>query len=140
MRAATVAVAALVLLAGCSYDAAPPRTRTVTPAPVPTDPTPSVLAPGVSAEGVDSLALVNAHADIVASRTHTLVASRVVRYADGRLRSRVVQSVRTAPDGSFNTTVASRGGPSTPATPARSPLPSGPTAPASPNASSSTGR
>lgn len=86
-------------LAGCSSMAPvsteQPRTS-ITPAPVPTEPAEPTpipeLAPGLTARGVvDPLALAAAHETALSSRSETVRLRRVVRYANGELRSERIQ-------------------------------------------------
>jgi hypothetical protein len=83
-RLAPLALAALLVLAGCSAVAPSPEptpTERVTPAPVPDTPGPR-LAPGTTADGVvDPTALVAAHHRILADRSYRRV-SRTL-FVDG---------------------------------------------------------
>lgn len=84
-RRAPLALAALLVLAGCSAVAPSPdptQTARVTPAPVPDTPGPR-LAPGTTADGVvDSAALVAAHHRALANRSYRRV-SRTLFVDDG---------------------------------------------------------
>lgn len=113
-----VALAALLVLAGCSGLAADPGpaepTATVTPAPVPesgTDsPANAALAPGLTREGVvEPLTLANAHAELVGSRPHAFYASWTVKYTNGTLRGEVRQRATVEPGGPFFANVSVRG-------------------------------
>jgi hypothetical protein len=113
-----VPVALLVVLAGCGGFAdgsTSVGTPTVTPAPLPESGAASegvALAPGLTREGVvDPLALANAHAGVVGSRSHAFHARWTVRYANGSLVGEVVQRTRVEPGGPFLANVSVRGDP-----------------------------
>lgn len=88
--AVTVALAAYLLLAGCSGFAGqstpPPQSPTVTPVEVPQGAALDggrLLAPGLGSTGVfDAAALARAHRDRLATTTYHLVRNRTVRYAN----------------------------------------------------------
>lgn len=109
-----LAVAALLLLAGCNAPAGPAgpstETRTVTPVPVPSveaTATPEgQFAPGVRTDGVDGGRLADAHASALANTSYTVNQTLVQRYANGTLRSRYVTVARfTATPGRFAATL-----------------------------------
>ncbi|ELZ23203.1 hypothetical protein C475_16179 [Halosimplex carlsbadense 2-9-1] len=93
MRA--IAVALLVVLAGCSALAPGTDRPTVTPAPAPTD---SPLPPGVESSGVTGAsALAAAHAAALGNSSYTLVTNRTVRTANGSLRSALIVRLALSP-------------------------------------------
>ncbi|WP_254272136.1 hypothetical protein [Haloarcula marina] len=68
-----LAVATLLLLTGCSGFTAGERTPTVTPAPVPEQPTGAAGIPGLTNDSIaDPEALALAHRDLLANRSYTL--------------------------------------------------------------------
>ena len=91
-------------IAGCSTITPTSTDRprqSVTPAPVPTEPTEPTplpeLAPGLTARGVvDPLALAAAHESELSSLSETVRLRRVVRYANGQLRSERIQVTRVS--------------------------------------------
>lgn len=90
--AGLLATALLVVSAGCSGlpGADTTRSRTVTPAPVPSGGSAATarLAPGLSADGVENeTALAAAHARSLAGQSYTAVLTSTVRYANGTLRT-----------------------------------------------------
>ncbi|WP_276260457.1 hypothetical protein [Haloglomus litoreum] len=109
-----VALAVLVLLAGCGGLAeapgAPPATDTLSPVPVPdadrptrsSTPSPTVagqpLVPGVTTARVaDPFALVDTHLAGITAASYALRRTTTVRYPDGSLRSREVTTARVGP-------------------------------------------
>lgn len=95
MRVA-LGVCLLLLLAGCNTTAPGTPTAASTPAPVPDA---DSYPPGIDASGVvDPVALANAHA-VAASDRYVVVSNYTVRYANGTVRSSVVQRSRVSPEG-----------------------------------------
>lgn len=109
-----VALAVLVLLAGCGgladAPSAAPATDTLSPVPVPdadrstpdstSSPTPAgqPLVPGVTTERVaDPFALVDTHVAGITAASYTLRRTTTVRYTNGSLRSREVTTARVGP-------------------------------------------
>jgi hypothetical protein len=107
-RFGTVALAALLVLAGCSAipgggggsgdGGADERTGTLTPVAVPGTPTPAErLAPGLTARGVtDPLALANAHANALGDR-YRFHSNWTVRYRNGSVHARAEQTTTAIP-------------------------------------------
>lgn len=111
MRIRTVAVAALLVVAGCSAAPSLPGTddptATVTPVDVPAD---YDYAPGVTDAGVtDPATLAEAHESVIADSSYRLRANRTVRYANGTLREQLLVDVALAADGTYLATTATRG-------------------------------
>lgn len=109
-----LAVAVLLLLAGCNAPAGPAdpstATRTVTPVPVPADGSTTTpdgqFAPGVRDDGVDGERLAGAHARALANASYAVNQTLVQRYANGTLRSRYVTVARfTETPGRFAATL-----------------------------------
>lgn len=103
--ARSVALAAIVVLAGCSGIATDdPDRATITPAPVPTPTaTPEsidrTLAPGLDPDGVHNPnALVEAHARALQNRSFTSTYAEIRHRADGTLALRYTRRVRLAAD------------------------------------------
>ena len=105
-----VALAALVVLAGCGSLVTPAgdgtSTRTVTPAPLPRETPapapggPATLAPGLSPEGVfDAARLAEAHATVLSRTSFTAVREERRRHANGSLRSSYRRVVRMSTGG-----------------------------------------
>jgi hypothetical protein len=110
MRTVPVAVAAVLLLAGCnaapSLDGTTP-TETVTPADVPAD---YDYAPGVTVDGVTEPAtLAEAHERVLAETSYRITANRTVRDANGTLREQLLVDVAVADDRTFLASAATRG-------------------------------
>ena len=98
-----LAVAALLVVAGCNVPASDPApdTATVTPAPVPesTATGPEVFAPGVTGDGVTTpTRLARAHARTLEATSYTVNQTLVQRFDNGTLRSRYVTHARFAPE------------------------------------------
>lgn len=88
-----LALALLLLLTGCGAPAAPDKSSTVTPAPVP-EKTQNPLPPGVDERGVyDPERLVDAHADALANTSYTAQVTSVLRVR-GEFRSRYARVIR----------------------------------------------
>lgn len=88
------------VLAGCAAVGAGPSTPpSVTPAPVPTQetPTPEGMAPGLTASNVWAGVLSEAHAAVLNGTAFTRVEQLTVRYQDGTLRTKVVRTVQYDP-------------------------------------------
>lgn len=109
-----LAVAALLLLAGCNAPAGPAgpstETRTVTPVPVPSveaTATPDgQFAPGIRDGEVNGERLADAHARALGDTSYTVNQTIVQRYSNGTLRSRYVTVARfTATPGRFAATL-----------------------------------
>lgn len=98
------ALAALVVVAGCGVPALGGESREptppLTPAPVP-EGSPERLAPGVTADGVDAITLKRAHVDRLAAVGFRTRRTRVVRYANGTLRSRMRFVATISGDGRY---------------------------------------
>lgn len=92
----TLGVCLLLLLSGCDATAPGTPTAASTPTPVPDA---ASYPPGIDASGVaDPVALANAHADATGDR-YVVVSNYTVRYANGTVRSSVVQRSRVSPGG-----------------------------------------
>lgn len=109
-----LAVAALLVLAGCNAPTGPAgpstETRTVTPVPVPsaeaTTTPDGQFVPGVRDDGVDGGRLAEGHALALANTSYTVNQTLVQRYANGSLRSRYVTVARfTETPGRFDATL-----------------------------------
>lgn len=105
-RVTAVALAVVLLLAGCSTLSSDPAprgpTETATPAPVPTGGPDGVLAPGVTREGVtDPRTLAEAHVARLADESYTLVVTRTTRHPNGTLRERLDLNLSLAADRSY---------------------------------------
>lgn len=99
MRRWGTLLAVVVVFAGCSgFAGEPTRTRTVTPAPVPTaEPTPPRLAPGLNSTGVyDPAELAAAHARVLGNTSYTVSVTQTIRHPNGTLWARRVITVRLA--------------------------------------------
>lgn len=109
MRVTPVAVAALLLLAGCNTAPSLKDTGTasVTPVDVPAD---YDYAPGVTVDGVTQPAtLAAAHGSVIGERSYRLTTNRTVRYANGTLREQLLVDVRLAADGTHLASATIRG-------------------------------
>ncbi|MBX0323834.1 hypothetical protein EGH21_12415 [Halomicroarcula sp. F13] len=87
MRWRAVAVAAAFVVAGCSGFTAADRPETVTPAPVPAEPTGPAAVPGLTNDSVASAdTLARAHRRALYQRSYTLTLQWTVGARDGRTR------------------------------------------------------
>lgn len=96
-----LAVAVLLVLAGCNAPGADPTpAASVTPAPVPDDPTTPTpsgqLAPGVGAEAVNAGRLASAHERTLSRSSYTVNQTQRQTFANGTVRSRYVTVARFA--------------------------------------------
>lgn len=119
-RPAVVALAVLLVTAGCSGlgpvggDGGAEPTSSLTPVPIPEDDSRKALAPGLTADGVESpRALADGHEASLANRSYRLVANRTVRYENGTLRERLLVDLSLGADRSY-LVETSTAGPSAP--------------------------
>ncbi|TSD14219.1 hypothetical protein DP107_08170 [Haloglomus irregulare] len=115
-RLEVVALAVLLVTAGCSGfgpasdpgDAGP--TSSLTPVPVPDDDSRETLAPGLTADGVESPeALANGHAASLDTRSYRLIANRTVRYENGTLREQLLFDLSLGADRTYLVETATAG-------------------------------
>lgn len=115
-RLEVVALAALLVTAGCSGlgsvgdagDGGP--TSSLTPAPVPEDDSREMLAPGLTADGVESPgALADGHAASLDNRSYRLVVNQTVHYENGTLREQLLFDLSLAADRSYLVQTATAG-------------------------------
>jgi hypothetical protein len=105
-RLEVVALAALLVTAGCSglgpVSGDGTATSSLTPVPIPESDDREELAPGLTADGVESPeALADGHAASLSNRSYQLAVNRTVRYENGTLREQLLLDLSVAADRSY---------------------------------------